>query len=118
MLCTNNNVSSGAISGKWREKKVDREKGSDKRRENSGVGWVEEKRGEKRGRERKERGARGRKRERREDEKGSKHLSLLKYRKHENIESLSDEVQLSLYSRCHYLVLSLNSSSSALYNDK
>ena len=61
---------------------------------------------------------RGRKRERREEEKGvPKHLSL-KYMKHKNIKSLSNEVQLSLYSRCHYLVLSLNSSSSALYNDK
>ena len=49
--------------------------------------------------------------------KGSKHLSL-KHKKHKNIKSLSNEAQLSLYSRCHYLVLSLNSSSSALYNDK
>ena len=82
--------------------------------------WLEEKREEKRGR-----GREGEKKKEREGgsvreerrKKGSKHLSL-KYMKHENIKSLSNEVQLSLYSRCHYLVLSLNSSSSALYNDK
>ena len=76
-------------------------------------------RGEKRREERKR--GRERKKEREggslREERRKKHLSL-KYMKHKNVKSLSNEVQLSLYSRCHYLVLSLNSSSSALYNDK
>ena len=103
----------GAMERKSMEERIDREKGGVW----SGVGRGEKRREErKRGRERKKERKGGSVREERR-KKGSKHLSL-KYMKHKNTKSLSNEVELSLYSRCHYLVLSLKSSSSTLNNDK